>query len=89
MMLSDHSRRWTINQQILVLILVLMDDALWYGTYIRGLRKNSEVLILVLMDDALWFYTYGLETIEMIVLILVLMDDALWFTRSNAVHGLT
>ena len=45
----------------LVLILVLMDDALW--RLVNGIAKGRlTVLILVLMDDALWRtakYTWG------------------------------
>ena len=61
-----------------VLILVLVDDALWreqrlpYG----GIHV---VLILVLVDDALWPQANLFEEqIKDMVLILVLVDDVLW-----------
>ena len=39
-----------------VLILVLVDDALWLLFINKGFKK--PVLILVLVDDALWPYRY-------------------------------
>ena len=45
-----------------VLILVLMDDALWLGFSWVATNPTRVVLILVLMDDALWRYVDGLNS---------------------------
>ena len=61
---------------IVVLILVVMDDALALMGCCRGI--NQHVLILVVMDDALAppSYTICVQSLCW-VLILVVMDDAL------------
>ena len=62
-----------------VLILVLVEDALW-GAF-NKYRGNTlpEVLILVLVEDALWVYPDDSKDAgKKIVLILVLVEDALW-----------
>ena len=62
---------------VVVLILVLMDDALVraMGVYLR--IQTDTVLILVLMDDALVPASAEDKVAIESVLILVLMDDAL------------
>ena len=63
---------------LIVLILVLMEDALW-GNLISPTYYAQCVLILVLMEDALWDWKKSArEGGHGRVLILVLMEDALW-----------
>ena len=61
---------------ILVLILVVMDDALVLQILVYSTTLQS-VLILVVMDDALVQDFVYITIIALIVLILVVMDDAL------------
>ena len=61
-----------------VLILVLVDDALWVIMFCLGMFFLLLVLILVLVDDALWETIKIVQVSNYIVLILVLVDDALW-----------
>ncbi len=76
-MLSDSFLRVVDDPSRLVLILVVMEDALW-----RMQRFDSEyycsVLILVVMEDALWPGRYAVVGQHGPVLILVVMEDALW-----------
>ena len=61
-----------------VLILVLVDDALW-AKFEESKNNTSLVLILVLVDDALWvILLLAFALTGLLVLILVLVDDALW-----------
>ena len=61
-----------------VLILILMDIALWAQLIKSALP--DRVLILILMDIALWASTplEFKDRFEKAVLILILMDIALW-----------
>ena len=52
MMLSEDEKKYDYTTQ-LVLILVLVDDALWV-LIMEDLWSDIFVLILVLVDDALW-----------------------------------
>ncbi len=76
-MLSDRGMGgWTVYR-VPVLILVVMEDALWLPLT----KENStclNVLILVVMEDALWRKLTVQSVTERLVLILVVMEDALW-----------
>ena len=77
-MLSDQLRFKTKKRLMFVLILVLMEYALWQ----RATEINDpvlNVLILVLMEYALWqVIVLYLRLMPTAVLILVLMEYALW-----------
>ena len=60
-----------------VLILVVMDVALWLR-YDTTLKLRDKVLILVVMDVALWLGRPKYKDSLLKVLILVVMDVALW-----------
>ena len=53
MMLSDEDEPTQESADLGVLILVLMDDALWSSMQTQE-EFELDVLILVFMDDALW-----------------------------------
>ena len=53
MMLSDSEMVQAREQALAVLILVIVDDALWPDGEART-TTDGEVLILVIVDDALW-----------------------------------
>ena len=65
------------NESNLVLILVLVDYALWLHRE-RVCRLTTQVLILVLVDYALWQQDANPPKGKARVLILVLVDYALW-----------
>ena len=56
MMLSETLLITLISHIIFVLILVLVDDALWEIIIIHHENNDIIVLILVLVDDALWVW---------------------------------
>ena len=72
---------WEIScyTQGCVLILVLMEYALWRWSQCNQGQQGSSVLILVLMEYALWLAKAVFQAFNsMWVLILVLMEYALW-----------
>ena len=76
-MLSEYRRELGKEFIIVVLILVLMEYALW-AVNLSLFGGNITVLILVLMEYALWVrWPNGPPRIT-VVLILVLMEYALW-----------
>ena len=66
----------TLGRRV-VLILVLMEYALWQKQY-TSVYCFYFVLILVLMEYALWQHVQGESGVWRNVLILVLMEYALW-----------
>ena len=52
-MLSEAVNKWQKDTREYVLILVVMEDALWVMSSLRP-TCWSKVLILVVMEDALW-----------------------------------
>ena len=64
-----------------VLILVLVEDALWGSKKFSCYLSSIDVLILVLVEDALWEHLkVYIKAESWQVLILVLVEDALWGT---------
>ena len=61
-----------------VLILILMEYALWVDMHSKDCYKNMIVLILILMEYALWVTPSNLLAVTVRVLILILMEYALW-----------
>ncbi len=77
-MLSDGRKTAAVRISKTVLILVVMEDALWQFLY-NSSGFTIGVLILVVMEDALWqFSILPILVITTRVLILVVMEDALW-----------
>ena len=66
----------TKNAREIVLILVVMEDALW-ATKGRKAWRVQGVLILVVMEDALWEICLLRLSCRRIVLILVVMEHTL------------
>ena len=76
-MLSEDVKRKDIVLNDVVLILVLMEYALWARNF-EWHRSGVTVLILVLMEYALWVGQEEEWEGRRRVLILVLMEYALW-----------
>ena len=64
-----------------VLILILLEYALWDFSYPHSL-KLEEVLILILLEYALWVLKSGAKAVKGLVLILILLEYALWVTMT-------
>ena len=79
-----------IRTLVIVLILVLMEDALAPYKEVGEIIANYLVLILVLMEDALALFNAP-PILKVCVLILVLMEDALALdvSESRCAHCLT
>ena len=64
-----------MNLNTNVLILILVEDALWALTNSRRFTKNCWVLILILVEDALWeqnFQTFYYQIINSLLIALIL-----------------
>ena len=68
-----------IRKSTNVLILILMEYALWDKTNAHYAKDNINVLILILMEYALWDHHECPKSRRGVrVLILILMEYALW-----------
>jgi len=77
-MLSEKSRIEAWKQMIKgVLILIVLEDALWVKKQ-WGNEREFYVLILIVLEDALWAETQISNDKKPYVLILIVLEDALW-----------
>ena len=78
-MLYEKIKGMKKNENLNVLILVLLENALWVYVSAPVTINDIEVLILVLLENALWGYENE-DNIELkdAVLILVFVENALW-----------
>ena len=82
-MLYEAPTKLHIKESSNVLILILMEYALWVHKIMATLLKNCIVLILILMEYALWDGKGYCVGAGHRVLILILMEYALWGTVCN------
>ena len=84
-MLSDMKQELFFVHIFTVLILVLMEYALWPNDDEGEEDEDDDVLILVLMEYALWHLLKSVKARSRQVLILVLMEYALWHATLKSV----
>ncbi len=76
-MLYESIEAIKLAKSYVVLILILMEYALWDDVSSQMLSFEL-VLILILMEYALWGWSIGTDAFFRTVLILILMEYALW-----------
>ena len=65
------------NVNSFVLILIVLEDALWeWNKYTK--LEYGLVLILIVLEDALWVWVWWSDALICVVLILIVLEDALW-----------
>ena len=78
-MLSENLEIESITTYPWVLILIVLEDALWDYENSNKSNRNFSVLILIVLEDALWEFYQIIEKLKLnFVLILIVLEDALW-----------
>ena len=76
-MLSENEKGNGCVSNYWVLILIVLEDALWAGNS-WSISEYVAVLILIVLEDALWDKLLNELKATESVLILIVLEDALW-----------